>query len=74
MKVRNNYYENYHDVNYHDVNDEMLTAATHCNRFSRRNDVTSFNMIDYQSCENCRHLSADDQCLAGMQSRFNKME
>ncbi|MDF2654987.1 MAG: hypothetical protein K0R19_1461 [Bacillota bacterium] len=69
MKVRNNYYENYHDVN-----DEMLTAATHCNRFSRRNDVTSFNMIDYQSCENCRHLTADDQCIAGLQSRFTNME
>ncbi len=41
MKIRNNYYENYHDLN-----DEMLAAATQCSRFSRRNDVTSFNMID----------------------------
>lgn len=69
MKIRNNYNENNHDLN-----DEMLTVASHCNRFSRRNDVNSFNMIDYQSCENCRHLTADDQCVANMQSRFTNME
>jgi hypothetical protein len=69
VKIRNNYYENYHDLN-----DEMLTAATHCNRFSRRNDVNSFNMTDYQSCENCSHLTADDRCLAGMQNRFTNLE
>lgn len=69
MKVRNNYYEN--DL---DLNDEMLTAATHCNRFARRNDVTSFNMIDYQSCENCRHLTADNQCVLNQQNRFTNLE
>jgi hypothetical protein len=69
VKIRNNYYDNYHDIN-----DEMLTAATHCSRFSRRNDVNSFNMIDYQSCENCSHLTADDRCLAGMQNRFTNLE
>ena len=67
--MRNSYYENDHDLN-----DEMLTAATHCNRFSRRSDINSFNMIDYQSCENCRHLGPDDECLASMQSRFTNME
>lgn len=69
MKIRNSYYDNYHDLN-----DEMLTAATHCSRFSRRNDVTSFNMTDYQSCENCRHMTADNQCLADMQNRFTNLE
>ncbi len=69
MKVRNTYYEDYHDLN-----DEMLTAASHCSRFSRRNDVNSFNMTDYQSCENCRHLTADNQCIMDMQSRFTHLE
>jgi len=69
MKVRNNYYEDYHDLN-----DEMLTATSQCSRFSRRNDVNSFNMIDYQSCENCRHLTADDRCILNMQGRFTNLE
>ena len=69
MKIRNNYYDNYHDLN-----DEMLTAETHCSRFSRRSDVNFFNMANYQSCENCSHLTADDQCLAGMQNRFTNLE
>jgi hypothetical protein len=42
VKIRNNYYDDYHDIN-----DEMLTASTHCRRFSRRNDVNSFNMALY---------------------------
>ena len=70
MKIRNHYY----DENVDDRNDEMVTAAAHCSRFSRRQDVNSFNMMDYQSCENCRHLTADDQCIAGLQSRFSNME
>lgn len=70
MKMRNDYYDDYNS----DINDEMLSAASQCSRFSRRNDVNSFNMINYQSCENCRHLTADDQCLAKMQNRFTNIE
>lgn len=69
MKLRNQYYEDDYDLN-----DEMLTATSQCGRFSRRNDVTSFNMTDYQSCENCRHMTADDRCILGMQSRFTNTE
>jgi hypothetical protein len=46
--------------------DEMLTAASSCSRFERRRDVNSFNMTDYQSCENCRHLTADSRCAVRM--------
>ena len=70
MKMRDNYY----DENYYDQNDEMCTAASHCSRFSRRHDVNSFNMMDYQSCENCRHLTADNQCITEMQNRFTNTE
>ena len=70
MKMRKDYYDDY----YSDINDEMVHAASQCSRFSRRNDVTSFNMIDYQSCENCRHLTADGQCMAEMQNRFTNLE
>lgn len=46
--------------------DEMLTVASTCSRFARRRDVNSFNMTDYQSCENCRHMTADNQCTMRM--------
>lgn len=70
MKMRDNYYGD----NYYDRNDEMLNVAAHCSRFERRRDVNSFNMMDYQSCENCRHLTADNQCMTKMQNRFTNME
>jgi hypothetical protein len=70
MRMRSNYYED----NHYDRNDEMLSVASHCRRFARRSDVNSFNMMDYQSCENCRHLTADNQCIANMQNRFTNME
>lgn len=49
--------------------DDMMTIASHCSRFSRRHDFDTFNMSTYQSCENCRHLSADSECICGAQSR-----
>lgn len=70
MRIRNNYY----DENYYDQNDEMLNVASQCSRFSRRHDVNSFNMIDYQSCENCSHMTADNQCIHKMQNRFTNLE
>ncbi|MGI6730354.1 MAG: hypothetical protein ACOX5F_00440 [Anaerovoracaceae bacterium] len=70
MRLRSNYYED----NYYDRNDEMLNVASHCSRFARRSDVNSFNMMDYQSCENCRHLTADNQCITNMQNRFTNIE
>jgi hypothetical protein len=69
MRMRSNYYDDSSDLN-----DEMVSVASQCSRFSRRNDVTLFNMMDYQSCENCRHLTADDQCAARMQNRFTNLE
>lgn len=44
------------------------TYASHCGRFSRRHDFDAFSMSTYQTCENCRHLSADDRCMAGRQN------
>ncbi len=54
--------------------DEMMTYASHCRRFSRRGDFDVFNMSTYQSCENCRHLSADNQCTVKAQDRIFPME
>lgn len=70
MRMRNNYYGD----SVHDQNDEMLSAAVHCSRFDRRHDINTFNMMDYQSCENCRHLTADSQCMNKMQNRFTHIE
>jgi len=47
-------------------NGMLDVSLSHCSRFSRRNDLNVFNMSDYMSCENCRHNTADDQCLAKM--------
>lgn len=54
--------------------DDMTTYASHCSRFSRRGDFDVFNMSTYQSCENCRHLSADNQCVVKAQNRIFPLE
>ena len=41
----------------------LMEVSSNCNRFERRYDYDSFSMVDYQSCENCRHLGPDDSCL-----------
>ncbi len=43
--------------------DAMMEVYGGCHRFERRFDFDMFSMADYQSCENCRHLGADDRCL-----------
>lgn len=43
--------------------DAMMEVYVGCHRFERRFDFDMFSMADYQSCENCRHLGADDRCL-----------
>ncbi|WP_027399486.1 hypothetical protein [Anaerovorax odorimutans] len=70
MITRNNYYED----NDYDRNEDMSITASHCSRFSRRHDVNTFNMTNYQSCENCRHLTADNQCAAKMQNTISNIE
>ena len=39
-------------------------SSSHCSRFSRRNDLNVFNMTNYMSCENCRHNTHDNRCIA----------
>ena len=52
--------------------DDMTAVASHCTRFARRNDVNMFNMSDYRSCENCSHMTADNQCTLRLDSRFTR--
>lgn len=54
--------------------DDMTAVASHCSRFSRRHDFDTFNMSTYQSCENCRHLSADNRCVVNAQNRIFPLE
>lgn len=54
--------KNYRDYDY-EFGEDMAVTASHCSRFSRRTDVNAFNMTDYQSCENCRHMTADSKCI-----------
>ena len=42
---------------------DMMHPTWRCPRFERRYDFSTFNMADYTSCENCRHLSADNRCI-----------
>lgn len=60
---------NYEDRDF-EYGDEMMSVATHCSRFSRRRDVSSFNMTNYRSCENCSHMSPDSQCALRLDSRL----
>ena len=50
--------------------ENFYAVSSYCSRFSRRGDVTVFNMSDYQSCENCRHMTPENQCLLKLQSQF----
>jgi len=43
---------------------DMMAVSSHCSRFSRRHDMSIFNMGDYQSCENCAHMGQDNRCIA----------
>lgn len=70
MKMRQHYY----DENDYDRNDDMTITSATCSRFSRRHDVNAFNMMNYQSCENCRHLTADGECAQRMLHRFSGLE
>jgi len=65
-------FDDYYGENRH--GDDMTTYASHCSRFSRRGDFDVFNMSTYQSCENCRHLSADNQCIVKAQNRIFPVE
>lgn len=58
----------------YDYNDDMTIVSSQCSKFSRRHDVSTFNMMNYQSCENCKHLTADNQCVTSMQDNFQRME
>lgn len=60
----------YREDDYYDDTDEMYRVASHCSRFTRRGDMTVFSMSNYQSCENCRHMTADNRCLAKMDHHF----
>ena len=50
---------------------QMMSAATNCSRFTKRGDVDMFNMTDYRSCENCRHMSEDNRCVIEDNSHDN---
>lgn len=60
----------YREEDYYDSADELYRRASHCSRFTRRGDMTVFSMGEYQSCENCRHLTAEGQCLVNMDCHF----
>lgn len=57
MGVDSRWYDEY------DSSDDMTAVASNCHRFKPRNDVSSFNMINYQSCENCSRFTADNECM-----------
>lgn len=62
------------NVHYDDFNDEMSRPNTNCSRFERRHDFSTFNMADYSSCENCRHMSADNRCIVSADTYIGRME
>ena len=60
--MRRNGRDPYRDYDF-EFGDDMSVTASHCSRFTRRNDLDMFNMTDYQSCENCRHMTPDHRCI-----------
>jgi len=41
---------------------DMTFVNTVCRNFKSRSDISVFNMTNYCSCENCRHLTASGSC------------
>lgn len=64
----------YHNSPNNGFYDEMTNPVTNCSRFERRHDFSTFNMSDYMACENCRHLSAENKCIAGKVAGIGRME
>ncbi len=54
---------------YYDYNEEMCFAASHCRRFQRRRNTSSFNMSDYRACDNCVHYTTDRRCVLNSQEQ-----
>lgn len=54
--------------------DGLAMFSSHCRGFSRRHDFDTFSMSTYQTCENCRHLSADNTCMMKMQNMQTMLE
>lgn len=48
--------------NFNDT-DNMNVISSNCREFARRHDFDVFSMSDYRSCENCRHLNGENQCI-----------
>lgn len=61
--------KDYRDYDY-EFGEDMSVIASHCSRFSRRHDIGVFNMADYQSCENCRHMTSDHTCIVNKKGMF----
>ncbi|MFV0517946.1 MAG: hypothetical protein ACK5MV_11175 [Aminipila sp.] len=69
------YYSSNENGYFHnDFHGDMTNPVSKCNRFERRHDFDTFNMSNYMSCENCRHLSAENKCIAGNSTHFGRME
>lgn len=43
--------------------ENMNVVYSGCRKFARRHDFDVFSMSDYTSCENCRHLNGENQCI-----------
>jgi len=56
-------------MNINETNDGMMSISSHCSKFSKRHDVNVFNMIDYQTCENCTHMTDDNRCIVKAQKQ-----
>ena len=56
-----------------EVNENMNVVYSQCRKFSRRNDFDVFSMSDYTSCENCRHLNGENQCVKMLEEGRSKL-
>ncbi|MEF9922421.1 MAG: hypothetical protein RR769_05830 [Anaerovoracaceae bacterium] len=65
MNQYNNRNDQYNDMIKYDEahHGDLIEVSAYCSRFERRYDFDTFSMSDYQACENCRHLGADDRCI-----------
>lgn len=69
-------YGDYRENNYYhkEFHNDMTNPVANCSRFERRHDFSTFNMSDYMACENCRHLSAENRCIASANTYIGRME
>ena len=52
----------YREQEYYNEYEEMNAVAAYCKNYSKINNISSFDMSNYRSCDNCKYFTPDKIC------------